>query len=139
MKQIFYASTNSKIIQWRLKRRKRFLLPFENCRASRLILQKLHLHVGVDHLVEMNFAGSVLVERTKEDWGNKITANTTGSTHAAIDHPPPPIPLSVWPKVLERAWKEHPRISNNFCTGNNRIHYLLRNKLALLQEGETRN
>lgn len=79
----------------------------------------------IDALAEHNFAGRALVEaRHGQD-------NLYNDDSLAI-------PLSVWPKVVERAWARHPYISHDFQNGNDGIYYLLQNVPALLLEANTR-
>lgn len=88
-----------------------------------LIAEQRDLDSHVDYLIRINCAGRVLIEK-KEDGT---------STN-------PDIPLSVWPFVLERAWKRYSfregRLSDyDICPEG--IYYLLQN-IQALREGSKR-
>lgn len=81
------------------------------------------LDYDVDYLMRINSAGRVLVEK-KEDGTSSNSA----------------IPLSVWPFVLERAWKRYSifkdRLSDDDVCPEG-IYYLLQN-IQALREGSKR-
>ena len=119
---------------------------------------EIHGNTDVQYLFEMNHAGRVLIE-SRAEYQEGITISSSGglstdtdssSSTSASNSPPSKnesIPLSVWPLVLERAWKYgeqylNPSPKRYFNPsqkpgrGATGVYYLLQNSLApiLLQE-----
>lgn len=78
---------------------------------------------GIDYLLEINNAGRVLVETTKDEGVTSINSS---------------IPLSVWPVILARAWRWNvARIEDCGISPPNGIYYLLQS-VPVLQEASKR-
>jgi hypothetical protein len=83
---------------------------------------------GVEHIMEINYAGRVLVERNSDEIGETLRTQVH-----------PTVSLSVWPIVLARAWKwnKHSTLTDDGTPCSDGIYYLLQNVPAL-REGSNR-
>mmetsp|Transcript_5360 Transcript_5360/g.12229 ORF Transcript_5360/g.12229 Transcript_5360/m.12229 type:complete len:444 (-) Transcript_5360:123-1454(-) len=85
------------------------------------------LDPALDYAFEINRAGRVLLETKRNEEPSAATATaTTTTTHRTED-----IPLSVWPTVLERAWRVPEYGVFLPGEGPTGIYYLLRNAQSL--------